>query len=176
MALLEPLQCQPIVQSCIRNQPMAKCIWEPNTEKRLAERVEKPHLNLLTITAIIRSTKTVMIATVIIRLVAILEEGWSASHIRQLWVELWMIYLRDIPLNVLTLLSTNPSLCIKVSCVCWMVSLCLCRSASVLAPIASVSFANAWLAFNLCELRSNLSVPDRSCCLCSSWTSFGLSE
>jgi len=104
------------------------------------------YLNLDTMTAMINSTKTVIIAIVIIRFVAI---------------------LRAIPLRVLILLSVYPSLSKSVSRVCVIVSLCLPRSDNVFLPISSVSSATRCESLNLFELLSNLSVPDKSCCRCS---------
>ena len=50
-------------------------------------------------------------------------------------------YLRAIPLRVLTLRSTYPSDSSSVPRVCSMTDRCECKSASVLAPICSVSLA-----------------------------------
>lgn len=114
-------------------------------------RTVSTYLNLLTTTATISSTRTVIIEIVIIRFVAILSQSISkVSNVNANTAD-WGIgrhYLRAIPLNVFTLLSTYPSLSCSTSLVCWIVSRCLCRSASVLAPTASVSFASAWLAFS----------------------------
>ena len=114
----------------------------------------------------ISMTSTVMIAIVIIRFVAILlyklaisQEPYRHLHGKR--------YLRAIPLNVFTLLSTYPSLSSIVALVCCIVSLCICKSANVPCPIASVSFAIRWLSLNLWLLLSSLSVPLSSCCRCS---------
>src|SRR5271155_173594 len=50
-------------------------------------------------------------------------------------------HLRAIPLNVLTLRSTYPSLCCRFRCVFSITLRCWCRSARVPAPIVSVSSA-----------------------------------
>lgn len=122
-----------------------------------------------------------MIAMVIIRFVAILENGQSFSSPDRLFHTIRMRegkkYLRAIPRKVLTLRSTYPSLSSIVILVCWMVSLCSCKSAKVSLPIPSVSWAVICAFLNRCELRSSLSVPESSCCRCSSWSSVvGLSE
>jgi hypothetical protein len=83
-------------------------------------------------------------------------------------------HLRAIPLNVLTLRSTYPSLCCRFRCVFSITFRCWCRSASVPAPMDSVSSAMRWLSRRRSELRPRRSVPERSCWRCSSWASWPL--
>lgn len=90
-----------------------KCTSQHKPELQAQDPV---HLNLLTMTAIIKSTKTVIMATVIILFVAILV-ALSVSFPKSCFCEV-QHYLRAIPLSVFTLLSTYPSLFRRVSCVC----------------------------------------------------------
>ena len=64
------------------------------------------YLNLLTMTATIKMTKTVMMEIVITRFVAILGILVSSWFLRKGGSNQRAQYLRAIPLNVLTLLST----------------------------------------------------------------------
>ena len=64
-----------------------------------------------------RRTSTVMMATVIIRFVAILHSNQFAIQ-KSVRGEKVMKYLRAIPLSVLTLRSTYPSLSNMVALVC----------------------------------------------------------
>lgn len=99
------------------------------------------YLNLLTITAMISKTNTVMIAIVISRFVAILHTQKLACQSQNTETQGASNYLRAIPLNVLILRSVYPSLSNKVSLVCPIVSLCRPKSARVLRPTSSVSNA-----------------------------------
>lgn len=87
--------------------------WQHNcTINRAKRRNTKPprgYLNLLTMTAIIRSTSTVIIAMVTILFVAILKRNRQHKSFQPHYHKFGK-YLRAIPLSVLLLLSVYPSL------------------------------------------------------------------